>query len=141
MHFSVQKDHLHLIAEADSKPALTRAMLKLAISLAKRLARLWSKITGSKIGRIFKERYHQHLLKTPQEVRNALLYVIQNAKKHGEIPAHERDYYSSAKFFDGFANAKAQTPPDKLIAHATAWLLGTGWRRKGLIGMSEVPRP
>ncbi len=140
VHFSVQKDHLHLIAEADSKSALSKGMQKLAISLAKRLDWLWRKLTASKVGRIFKERYHQHMLQTAQEVRNALVYVIQNAKKHGEIPAHERDFYSSARFFDGFANAKPQPPPDKMLASATAWLLTTAWRQKGLIAVSEIPK-
>ncbi len=140
VQFGVQKDHLHLIAEADSKTALSKAMQKLAISLAKRLDWLWSKMTASKIGRIFKERYHQHVLKTAQEARNALVYVIQNAKKHGEIRAHERDFYSSARFFDGFTNAKPQPLPDKLLSRATAWLLTTAWRQKGLIPVSEVPR-
>ncbi len=140
MHFSVQRDHLHLIVEADSKPVLSNAMQKLAISLAKRLAWLWSKLTESKIGRIFKERYHQHLLRTAQEVRNALVYVIQNAKKHGEIRAHERDFYSSARFFDGFANAKPHPVPENLLGKATAWLLTTAWRQKGLIRVSEIPK-
>ncbi len=140
VHFSVQKDHLHLIAEADSKPALSKAMQKLVLSLARRLDALWTKLTENKIGRVFKERYHQHILKTPLEVRNALLYVLQNAKKHGAIQLHERDSYSSARFFNGFANITHKPPPPNLIAKATAWLLTTAWRDHGLIRLSEVPR-
>ncbi len=140
VHFSVQKDHLHLIAEADSKPALSRAMQKLAISLARRLDALWTKLTEGKIGRIFKERYHQHILETPLEVRNALVYVLQNAKKHGAIQPHERDGYSSARFFDGFANIRPKAAPEHLLAKATAWLLTTAWRDHGLIRASEVPK-
>ena len=62
--FSIQNDHLHFIAEADSKPALSRAMQKLGISLVKRLAALWG-VAGA----LYKERYHAHVLKSPIEVR------------------------------------------------------------------------
>jgi REP element-mobilizing transposase RayT len=141
VHFSVQHDHLHLIAEADSKKALSRAMHRLAISISRRLNGLWKKLGGTWTGRIFKERYHEHVLKQPLEVRNVLLYVLANAKKHGAIKAHERDFYSSAPYFDGFTKRKAKPPPDQLIVRATAWLLTTGWHREyGLLGPNEMPR-
>jgi hypothetical protein len=66
----------------------------------------------------------------PLEVRNALLYVVRNAAKHAAVKVGERDYYSSAPYFDGFTTRKAKTPPKGLLAHATAWLLTTGWLRE-----------
>jgi len=132
--FSVQNDHLHFIAEADSKPALSRAMQKLGISLVKRLAALWG-VAGS----LYKERYHSRGLKSPMEVRRALLYVIQNGKKHGEVTGHERDGYSSAPYFDGFKGVAQKLDPGRLVAEPLNWLLTTGWRKLGLIRMSEVP--
>jgi REP element-mobilizing transposase RayT len=140
VHFSVQHDHLHLIAEADSKKALSRAMHCLAISISRRLNGLWKKLGGAWTGRVFKERYHEHVLKQPLEVRNVLLYVLANAKKHGAIKAHERDFYSSARYFDGFAKVRAQKPPNELLERATAWLLTTGWKNYGLIKATEMPR-
>ena len=135
VHFSVQSNHLHLIAEADSKPALSRAMQKLGISLAKRLDRLWK---GA--GRIYKERYHQRILTTPLAIRNALLYVIQNAKHHDSVIGEALDPFSSGAHFDGFAELAATPAPKGLIAEATSWLLTKGWRRRGLIRLSEVPK-
>ena len=135
VHFSVQSNHIHLIAEADSKPALSRAMQKLGISLAKRLDRLWKNA-----GRIYKERYHQRILELPMQVRHALLYVIQNAKHHGSITGEPLDPFSSAEYFDGFAGVEAKAPPTGLLASATAWLLTRGWRRRGLLELSEVPK-
>jgi REP element-mobilizing transposase RayT len=141
VHFSVQHDHLHIIAEADSKKALSRAMHRLAISISRRLNGLWKRLGGVWTGRVFKERYHEHVLKQPLEVRNALLYVVRNGAKHGAVKAGERDYYSSAPYFDGFAKRKAKAPPQGLLAHATAWLLTRGWWREyGLLKENETPR-
>ncbi len=140
VHFSVQHDHLHLIAEADSKAGLTQAMQRLMVSLARQLNFVWQKISGKWTGRVFKERYHQHVIRNPKEVRAALLYVLRNALKHGEIRRGEQDRYSSARYFDGFSKARLQAPPDKLIVKATAWLLTQGWQTSGLIKAYEVPR-
>jgi REP element-mobilizing transposase RayT len=138
--FSVQGDHLHLIAEADSKPALSRAMHKLAISLSRRLNGLWKRLTGAWTGKVFKERYHEHALESPLEVRRALLYVLQNGKKHGAVNSDTRDFYSSAYYFDGFKKIAPKAMPEGLLARATAWLLTTGWRELGLIGLHEAPK-
>ncbi len=140
IHFSVQHDHLHLIAEADSKSGLTQAMQRLMVSLARQLNFVWLKATGKWTGRVFKERYHQHVIRNPKEVRAALLYVLRNALKHREIRQGEQDRYSSARYFDGFSKANPQAPPENLIVKATAWLLTTGWRGSGRIKSYEVPR-
>jgi REP element-mobilizing transposase RayT len=86
VHFSVQHDHLHLLIEADGKARLSRGMQKLVISISRRLNILWGE--GQRwLGRLFRERYHAHLLKTPSDVRHALVYLLHNAVKHREIPA------------------------------------------------------
>ena len=110
-------------------------MQKLGISLAKQLDKLWKNA-----GRIYKERYHQRILTTPLAIRNALLYVVQNAKHHGSVLGETLDPYSSGAHFDGFAGVDATPAPKGLIAEATSWLLTTGWRRRGLIELSEVPK-
>lgn len=138
--FSVQSDHVHLIAEADSKPALSRAMQRLGISLAWQLNIVWEKLTGSKPGGLYKERYHERVLESPLEVRRTLLYVLANGKKHGVVKPHERDHYSSAYYFDGFEKVAARPTPEGLIANATAWLLVRGWRDHGLLKIAEMPR-
>jgi hypothetical protein len=53
--FSIQGDHLHLIAEAADRRSLARGMQGLAVRCARRLNRLW----GRK-GTVFADRYHDH---------------------------------------------------------------------------------
>jgi hypothetical protein len=73
----VQKDHLHLIVEAANREALSRALQALAI----RVARAINRVLGRK-GKVFADRYHMRILKTPTEVKNALRYVLDNRWKH-----------------------------------------------------------
>ena len=56
----------------------------------------------SRSGRIWGDRYHARELTTPREVRNALVYVLMNHKKHGLRDRGDIDSCSSAPWFDGF---------------------------------------
>ncbi|HEU4420409.1 MAG TPA: hypothetical protein VFT55_15845, partial [Planctomycetota bacterium] len=76
-HYAVLNDHLHLLVEAQDRLALSRGLQGLAIRIAKALNRLWRRR-----GTVFADRYHDRILKTPREVRNALCYVLGNGKKH-----------------------------------------------------------
>src|SRR5688572_9972229 len=78
IHFSIQGNHIHLIAEADDQVALSRGMQGLAI----RIARGVNQALSRKRGKVFGDRYHEHVLKTPSEVRAAIHYVIHNYRKH-----------------------------------------------------------
>jgi REP element-mobilizing transposase RayT len=96
--YSIQGNHIHLIVEAEDREALARGIKSLEIRLAIHLNRLMSRK-----GRVFADRYHQHILKTPTEVRRALKYVLQNRRKHAaewgrDIPESWRDPYSSARY-------------------------------------------
>ena len=132
VHFSVQKDHFHLIAEAPDGKALARGLQGLAIRLAKGINRG----LGRK-GRVFRDRYHLHVLRTPREVRHALSYVLNNAVRHG-VPLRREgmpkglDGWSSARWFSGWSGLElkrpAGTPP---VVGAKSWLLKNGWRRAG----------
>ena len=127
VHYSVQSNHLHLIAEAKNRRALTRGIQGLLIRIAKALNRLWRRA-----GRIFADRYHDRTLRTPREVRNTLKYVLHNARRHGP--------YSSGRWFDGWREGFAQRT-DGIgwpVALARTWLLSVGWRRHGRIGLEET---
>jgi REP element-mobilizing transposase RayT len=80
VHFSVQRDHLHLIAEAKDREALSRGVQGLSIRVARAVNRQLQRK-----GRFFADRYHARALKTPREVRFALRYVLLNARKHARI--------------------------------------------------------
>ena len=87
--YSVQGNHLHLIVEAEDNRALSRGMQGLAIRMARALNRVMDRR-----GTVFADRYHAHVLKTPNEVRNALSYVLNNDRKHYDSK-HPIDPYSS----------------------------------------------
>ncbi|MEO8181760.1 MAG: transposase [Deltaproteobacteria bacterium] len=81
VHFSVQRDHLHLIAEAKDRRALSRGIQGISIRVARAVNRRLERT-----GRLFADRYHARTLKTPRSVRLALRYVLLNIRKHARAP-------------------------------------------------------
>ena len=60
--------------------------------------RLWKRL-----GKVFDDRFYDRVLRTPREVRNALAYVLDNARRHGVvIGPGEPDPFSSGRWFDGW---------------------------------------
>jgi hypothetical protein len=133
LHFSVQRDHLHLIVEADAPLQLARGIQGLTIRVAKAINRALGRH-----GSVFADRYHARTLVTPREVRNALVYVLNNWKKHvgHAIGLDER---SSARWFDGWVAAIPPPPVPSPVARARTWLARVGWRRHGPIDVDEAP--
>ena len=158
VHYSVQRNHLHLLVEAAGKQALGRGMKAISARVARAVHRAFGRT-----GRVLHGRYHLRVLRTPREVRNALAYVLLNARKHwrerhGTAPPVQIDEASSARWFDGWRQtlrsrgphpgggpgAEGSTPgcgplarPE--VARARTWLLSLGWKRHGLIDPAEVP--
>lgn len=133
LHFSVQTDHVHLIVEAESGEALSRGLQGLAIRLAKRVNRALGRA-----GSFWSDRYHARPLRTPREVRNALVYVLQNARKH--MPGFRGlDPCSSALWFSGWRRAIPTEAARSPVATPRTWLAAVGWRRHGSIGLEEEP--
>jgi len=98
VEFNVEGNHLHFIVEAASNDARSRGMQ----GLSTRLARCINRFFGRK-GKVFADRYHARALSTPREVRNALRYVLNNARHHGIDPGDDWiDPCSSAAWFDGW---------------------------------------
>jgi len=133
--FAVLGNHVHLMVEADSREHLARAMGGLTTRIARALNKVWERS-----GTVFKERYHAVVLNCPSRVKNALNYILHNGRKHG-IPGLERwfDPCSSARWFDGFRDAIADTKWPASLVHAKTWLLSKGWRRRGLLTLVPVP--
>ena len=144
-HFAILNDHLHLLTEAADRPSLARGLQGLAIRIARALNRLWARR-----GAVFADRYHDRILKTPREVRNALVYVLANGKKHAATGREVRvaqpvDTFTSAPWFDGFRERERVsvrglegTPPP--VTPPRTWLLTLGWRRHGLLSVHELPK-
>ena len=151
VHVSLQGSHLHLIVEASDRLALARGMQAFQISAAQQINRQLSRRTRAKVrGTVFLDRYHAVVLRKPRQVRNALAYVLNNWRRHGEHEVGEArgwqiDRFSSALGFDGWKERQHRpfVPPDDYeplaVRAAKTWLLTTGWRRHGLISVLEVP--
>lgn len=131
--FSVQTDHLHLIVEAASREALIRGLQGLsgrtAIAVNRHLRRT---------GKVWNARYHARALRTPREVRNGLVYVLQNFRKHLRA-ATGIDPRSSSRWFEGWSSPQVEATPSP-VARPQTWLGSLGWQRAGgLIDPREGP--
>jgi len=102
IHYSIQSDHLHLVVEADGPTRLAHGMQGLAIRVARAVNRALARR-----GAVWSQRYHAHLLRTPREVRNALVYVLVNWRKH-ILGARGLDPRSSAAWFTGWRPAPSR---------------------------------
>jgi REP element-mobilizing transposase RayT len=142
VHFSVQPDHIHLIVEARDRYALSSGARGLAIRLALGLNKALKRR-----GPVWGDRWNGRDLKTPREVRNAIVYVIANFKKHVREHVGLVDKCSSAPWFDGYSDVPVTRlealrlaigcgPP---VRTAETWLGSVGWRRRGLVSAREAP--
>ena len=144
VHYSVQSDHLHFLVEARDKQALGSGMK----SLSSRVARAVNRVFG-RTGPVLLGRYHVRVLTSPREVRNALRYVLLNARKHwaernrGRTLAPFLDEASSGRWFDGWKRRPWAEPPADApeVAPSRFWVTTTGWRRHRLIDPAETPGP
>jgi REP element-mobilizing transposase RayT len=150
VHYSIQDDHAHLLVEADDKDALGRGMK----ALSSRFARAVNRALG-RTGPVLAERYHRKVLKSPRQVRNALAYVLLNARRHAAkriarlreqgkavkplAPARLLDAFSSARWFDGWRGDVKTDRSVPSVAPPRTWFLRTGWRKHPLLDPSEVP--
>jgi hypothetical protein len=141
-HYAVLNDHLHFIVEAEDRQMLVRGIQGLLVRIARTLNKL-----ARRSGAVFADRYHDHILRTPREVRNALRYVLGNGRKHaaqgGEVAVPQAiDLFTSAPWFDGFREPlvvhgiECELRP---VTPAESWLLRKGWRRHGLLSVHELP--
>ena len=134
LQFSVQSDHLHLLVESDTSTRLARGVQGLAIRVARAINRALRRR-----GRVWDGRYHAHILRTPREVRNALVYVLNNVKKHirGAVGVDPR---SSARWFQGWRGIVAAPLNLAPVVAPRTWLARVGWRCHGLLDPREAPR-
>ena len=114
--YSVQGNHIHLLVEGADAQALSRGMQGLTIRMARALNRVLERS-----GKVFRDRYHAHILRTPTEVANARNYVLGNYAKHYE---QTRGWRLAATHVDEYAGISVE-----LTAAPRTWLLQTGWRR------------
>jgi hypothetical protein len=146
--FSVQSDHIHLVVEARNRAALVEGVRGLSIRIARQVNRLLSRR-----GRFIADRWHGRSLTSPRAVRNALVYVLSNFKKHHERCSAQLDVFSSALHFPDFMEfpsvaplhadpglfPRVLGPPTVVVLPATTWLLSVGWKMHGKLSILERP--
>jgi REP element-mobilizing transposase RayT len=152
VHYSLQGNHAHLVVEAADRRALGRGMMALGARLARAVNRVFQRS-----GPVLADRYHLTLLKNPTQVRNAIAYVLLNARRHAAKAGRKLsratrfDPASSARWFDGWRRPLAEdaraserpfsapVPAMPPVARPRGWLLRQGWRRLGLLDPDDVP--
>jgi REP element-mobilizing transposase RayT len=131
--FSVLSNHLHLVVEGGSTLAVSRGMQGLAIRIAKALNRAWKRSGG-----VFLERFHARVARGMKRVRRVLLYVLQNARKHGlPLPAGVPDPCSSGPWFPWREHPPPPPEPAPVVAIHDQWLASVvmSWG----LSLHEVP--
>jgi len=148
LHFSVQGNHVHLIAEADEGVAFARGIQRL-LSRAAMAVNALARRSGS----VWRDRHHREPLTTPSQVRNAYAYVLFNLRKHelasgspSDAALDGFDACSSARWFEDWSPAapapiegRARAGPP-IVARPRTWLARKGWKTRGLLRFDEVPR-
>jgi REP element-mobilizing transposase RayT len=150
VHFSVQYDHVHLVVEAANKRALGAGMRSLAIRVALSVNELLTRK-----GRFWADRWHGRALASPSEVRNAVVYVLANFRKHARRPvAAGIDPFSSGAWFAHFRGFDPSRDAPRFFGRAPplgaadigapvspprTWLLTGGLARKAPVGLDEAP--
>jgi REP element-mobilizing transposase RayT len=152
VHISLQRNHVHLLVEADHKTALARGMQGFAISAARNINTALGSRARRRRGKVFADRYHVEVITTPTRARHAISYILSNWRKHGE----DRDGLPSTWLVDPFSSGISfpdwkepqdqawmwpfREPYDPLIVRRpTTWLLAEGWKLAGEISAREVP--
>src|SRR5687767_15163946 len=120
IHFSIQGNHLHLIAEAETARGLSRGIQGLAI----RISRAVNEALSRKRGKVFSDRYHEHVLKTARETRAAISYVLENFRRHRA----EAGRPVAPGFIDEHSSAIYLGAPEQSPLPAPhSWLLKSGF--------------
>ena len=138
VEFSVQYNHLHLIVEAEDGAALARGMKSFSV----RANRLFNAALGRGRGPVWADRYHRRDLTSARQVRNAIVYCLNNYKKHQGITsgAPRIDPCSSARWFQGWTAIRQHDDGPRPTEEARTVLLRRAWQKHGLIHPGERPR-
>jgi REP element-mobilizing transposase RayT len=154
VQMSIQRDHIHLIVEADRKAALSRGVRGFSISAARQINKAITARGGDRrTGQVIGDRFHARRLTSPRAVRNALAYLLNNWRHHREDqtqPARSWrvDPFSSGALFFGWKELEDSptlwplrpTYHPLIVLRPRTWLLSKGWsQRHPLISVYEVP--
>ncbi|HEU4730025.1 MAG TPA: transposase, partial [Kofleriaceae bacterium] len=84
VHVSIQRNHVHMLVEAEHKTALARGMQGFQISAARHINTALGDRVRRRRGQVFADRYHLEVISSPTRARHAIAYVLGNWRKHRE---------------------------------------------------------
>lgn len=131
--YSIQRNHIHLIVEAKDRHALARAMKGFSVRIARRL-----NLAFGRRGRVFADRYHAHILRSPREVRNAVRYVMNNSRIHAERRGEPWDH-AIDPFAGGPCPQRFYQACRSLVVEPRSAILRRAWRLPWLRPPAEPP--
>jgi len=153
VHVSIQRTHVHMLAEAENATALARGMQGFQISAARNInTALGPDRYRRRRGAVFADRYHVEVITSPTRAHRALSYVLNNWRKHRE----DRQGLASTWLVDPFSSGIAfpdwreledqpwmwplrETYDPLVVRRPQSWLLREGWKLIGSISARDVP--
>jgi REP element-mobilizing transposase RayT len=153
VHVSIQRTHVHMLVEAENQRALARGMQGFQISAARNI----NTVLGvdkyrRRRGPVFADRYHLTVIASPTQTRNAIGYVLNNWRRHGEdlqeLPSTWLvDPFSSGILFPDWKELEdkdvmwpwRETYDPLMVRRPQGWLLREGWKKAGSISARDVP--
>src|SRR5215470_12853838 len=144
VHITLQRDHVHMIVEAENKAALAKGMQGFMISAAKHLNRALGDGERRRRGKVFNDRYHVEIITSPTQARHTIGYVLGNWRKHNEDQVGLARTWLVDPFSTGvlFADWKEldgrpwmwpirEGYDPMIVFRPRTWLLAEGWMRGG----------
>jgi REP element-mobilizing transposase RayT len=151
-HLSIQRTHIHILAEAEDAMALARGLQGFQISAARNINTALRSAGRRRKGSVFADRYYVVVIRSPKQMRCALSYCLNNWRKHREDRSGTPstwllDPFSSAVSFSGWKELEGMTEPWHLpatykplvVSPPQSWLLRAGWKLAGPISARDVP--
>ena len=152
VHVSLQRTHVHMLVEAETKEALARGMQGFQISAARNINTALGDKYRRRRGKVFEDRYHVEVIKSPTRARRALLYVLSNWRKHREDQQGLArtwlvDPFSTGILFPGWQELESkdfmwpirESYDPLIVRRPESWLLREGWKLCGPISARDVP--
>jgi REP element-mobilizing transposase RayT len=152
VHVSIQRNHLHMLVEAENSLALARGMQGFTISASRHVNTTLASGGRRRRGPVFGGRYHLEVIKSPTRARHALSYILNNWRKHREdqqglASTWLVDPFSSGIQFPGWQELEGkdfmwpmrETYDALFVRRPRSWLLREGWKLCGPISARDVP--
>jgi REP element-mobilizing transposase RayT len=153
VHISIQRTHVHMLIEAESKLALARGMQGFQISAARHInTALGIDRYRRRRGPVFADRYHVEVITSPKRARHALSYVLNNWRKHREDQQGLASTWLVDPFSSGISFPDWKELEDKdlmwpiretydplVVYRPGTWLLQEAWKLHGSISARDVP--